>query len=351
MTDKEDFFTGTKSAAFGGTTTILDMPNTKPPVTNLLAIREKLDLVKSKANIDFGLFGQLGDIDDIPGLARFAIGFKLYMSDTTGAQAITKSLEHLLNSDHLAGKVVTVHAEDPRMFEGKDNSNLHRHNQVRSIKAEFMALKRILSIETPVKLNLAHLTTLESADLARANKSTYEVTPHHLLLHDASKIGTFGKVNPPLRKRSLMNRLFDDLATGRAIIASDHAPHTLEEKEVDFENAPSGLPGVETRVPLMMALAKKGILKHSAVQDMCCTLPAELFNLRKGKIEVGYDADLAFFDLDNMVEIDSEKLHSKCGWTPFEGHDAIFPAGVMLRGKMIVRGGELAIEKTGEFLK
>ncbi len=352
MTQKEDFYTGTKSAAFGGTTTILDMPNTIPSVKNELALQDKLDIVKTKANVDFGLFGQLSDIDNISGMTKLAIGFKLYMSETTGTSGTIKTpLEHLLNSDALAGRVVTVHAEDPRMFSDDICDNLHRHNLIRSLKAEFMALRRILAVDAPIKLNLAHLTTAESIDQVKAKRASFEITPHHLLLHDGDRIGTLGKVNPPLRKKAIAQRLFDTLKTGRAIIASDHAPHTLEEKEVEFKDAPSGLPGVETRIPLMLALANKGIIRYIHVQDMCCTLPAELFGLKKGKIEPGYDADLAFYDTNDMVKIEAGSLHSKCGWTPFEGHHAIFPKGVMLRGQMIIRGGELAIEKSGKFLQ
>lgn len=352
MTQKEDFYTGTKSAAFGGTTTILDMPNTIPSVKNETALRKKLDIVKNKANVDFGLFGQLSDIDNIPGMAKLAIGFKLYMSETTGTSGTIKTpLELLLNSDSLAGKVVTVHAEDPRMFADDVCDDLHRHNLIRNMKAEFMALRRILAVDAPVKLNLAHLTTAESIDQVKAKRASFEITPHHVLLHDANKIGAMGKVNPPLRKKAISQRLFDTLKTGRAIIASDHAPHTIEEKSVGFENVPSGIPGVETRVPLMLALANKGMIRYIHVQDMCCTLPGELFGLKKGKIKAGYDADLAFYDIDNMVKIDAENLHSKCGWTPFEGMDAVFPKGVMLRGQMIIRGGELAVEKSGQLLK
>ena len=352
MTQKEDFFSGTKAAAFGGTTTIIDMPNTVPEITNAQAFQDKLDIVQENANVDFGLMAKLSDIDDIPALANLATGFKLFMSDTTGTEGGIKTpLEILLNADELAGKVVTVHAEDPRMFDENVCDGLHRHNLIRNMKAEFMALRMILAIDAPVKLNLAHLTTSESVDQARAKRASFEIAPHHVLLHDSSPIGAMGKVNPPLRKKPVADRLFNVLKTGRAIIASDHAPHTIEEKTGEFKDAPSGISGVETRVPLMLALAKKGILRYIVVQDMCCTLPAELFNLKKGKIEPGYDADLAFYDLDNMVKIDAEMLHSKCGWTPFEGHHAIFPAGVMLRGQMIIRGGELAIERAGQFLR
>lgn len=352
MTHKEDFFTGTMAAAFGGTTTILDMPNTLPAVTDRVSLKEKLNVVKGRANVDFGLFAQLTDIDLIEEMAGLAMGFKLFMSDTTGtAGGVKNPLEILLNSDYLAGRVVTVHAEEPDLFGDGECTDLHRHNLIRNMKAELAAVERILAVEAPVNLNLAHLTTRDSVEMARAGKASFELTPHHLLLHDASGIGTLGKVNPPLRKKPIAEHLFNVLKTGRAIIASDHAPHSLDEKNVDFQDAPSGLPGVETRVPLMMALARTGAIRYDAVQNMCCTLPAKLFGLNKGRIEPGYDADLAFYDIADTVKVEADMLHSKCGWTPFEGFDAIFPKGVMLRGKMIVRGGELAVEKSGIMLQ
>ena len=351
MTQKEDFFSGTMAAAMGGTTTIIDMPNTIPAVTDEASFREKLDIVRQKANVDFGLMAQIYDIDHVPKIAPLAAGFKLYMSETTATPGGHKTpLEILLNADELAHRVVTVHAEDSSYFEEGDCQDLHRHNLMRNMKAEQEAVAEILNIDAPVKLNLAHLTTKDNVDLARARRASFEITPHHVLLHDASPIGARGKVNPPLRKRPVAEKLIQILKTGRAIVASDHAPHTAEEKGGDFADAPSGLPGVETRIPLMLALANKRILRYGAVQDMCCTLPAELFGMKKGKIERGYDADLAFYDLDNVVEIRDEIMHSKCGWTPFEGHEGVFPSGVMLRGMMIVRGGDLAIEGSGKNL-
>ncbi len=345
---KEDFFTGTRSAAFGGTTTVLDMPNTVPAADNARALEEKLDIVREKANVDFGLFAQLSDVDEIARMAPMAVGFKLFMAETTSAGPSTASLEVLLNNPHLKGRVITVHAEDPGQFSRGECADLHMHNQIRNMKAESEALRKILSIETPAKLNIAHLTTAECVDMARKRKTSFEITPHHALLDEMMPIGTRGKVNPPLRKRAIADKLFDVLKSGRAIIASDHAPHTNKEKSLDFPMAPSGLPGVETRIPLMLALAQKGVLKHQAVQDMCCQLPADLFGLKKGRIEPGYDADIAFYDMDEIVKIDSNRLHSKCGWSPFEGFDAIFPKGVMLRGNMIIRGGKLVVEKFGK---
>ncbi|MDD4307510.1 MAG: amidohydrolase family protein [Thermoplasmata archaeon] len=351
LTHKENFYSGTKSAAFGGTTTVMDMPNTVPATDSASAIREKLELVGENANVDFGLFGQLSDVDEIEKMAPLAIGFKLFMSETTSAGAAASPPEILLNSRHISGRVVTVHAEDPSHFSAEECTDLHRHNLIRNMKAESEAVRRILSIETPAKLNLAHLTTRECAEMAQKRKSSFEITPHHILLDDAMNLGPFGKVNPPLRKKQVAEKLFEIAKTGRAIIASDHAPHTLQDKSGGFSVSPSGMPGVETRIPLLLAMAEKNLLKHQAVQDMCCQLPADLFGLRKGRIQQGYDADMAFYDLQNVVKIEARMLHSKCGWTPFEGYDAIFPAGVMLRGSMIIRGGQLILEKTGMNLK
>jgi len=351
LTHKENFFSGTRSAAFGGTTAIMDMPNTIPPADNARALEEKLDMASDNSNVDFGLFAQLSDIDEIEKMASMAIGFKLFMSETTSASGTATSPESLLASRHLAGRVVTVHAEDPGQFSAEDCSDLHRHNLIRNIKAETEAVKRILAINTAARINLAHLTSRESVDMAQRRKASFEMTPHHILLDEGMPLGALGKVNPPLRKKQIAEKLFEVARTGRAIIASDHAPHALKEKDLGFDTAPSGVPGVETRIPLLLALAEKGILKHQAVQDMCCQLPADLFGLKKGRIEPGYDADLAFYDLSRIVKIEGAALHSKCGWTPFEGHDAIFPAGVMLRGNMIVRGGILVMEKAGLLLK
>jgi dihydroorotase len=351
MTNKEDFYTGTRSAAFGGTTTILDMPNNDPPANNFHALEEKLDTVMDKANVDYGLFGQLSDIDEFEKMARIAIGFKMFMSETTAAYGSRSPPEIMLNQRSLAGRVVTVHAEDPELFSRDQCTDLHRHNLIRNMKAETEAVRKILAVDAPVKLNLAHLTTRESVDMAQKRKTSFEITPHHALLDEALSIGARGKVNPPLRKKQVAEKLFEVLKTGRAIIASDHAPHTLEEKSEGFAEAPSGIPGVETRVPLMLALAEKGVLRHSAVQDMCCQLPADLFGLKKGRIQPGYDADIAFYDLERVVKISAEDLHSKCGWTPFEGFSAIFPVGVMLRGNMILRGGQLVMERTGKHLR
>jgi dihydroorotase len=351
MSQKEDFYTGTLSAAFGGTTTILDMPNTDPAVVNADIFRSKLETIKDKANVDFGLFAKLTSVTPLRELADMAMGFKLYMSETTGTDGSAANMEELLSSEHLAGKVITVHAEDASKFSQLKCTSLRTHNVIRNMEAETSAVEQVLALETRGILNLAHLTTTGSIELARVHKTSFEVTPHHFLLHDDADIGTLGKVNPPLRHRDVSMQVFEQVKAGNVdIIASDHAPHTTDEKLGGFEDAPSGLPGVETRLPLLMALAKKGEVALDTVRSACCQRPADLFHLKKGRIEVGYDADLAMFDMDRIEKVSGEKMHSKCGWTPFEGHEAIFPDAVMLRSQFIIKDGKLLQDRTGRKL-
>lgn len=166
---------------------------------------------------------------------------------------------------------------------------------------------------------------------------TSEVAPHHFILDRGTNLGAFGKVNPPLRKREDRQALFQALKEGSFdIIASDHAPHAIEEKEEDFDYAPSGVPGVETMVPMMIQHVKDGHLDLSGVMKRLCEKPGEIFGIPKGRLAVGYDADLAVYDMTESSVIKGAELHSKCGWTPFEGMTAIFPKAVFLRGQLMV---------------
>jgi dihydroorotase len=345
---KEDFYTGTMSAVYGGTTTILDMPNTQPEVVNIEAFEEKAKAIEGKANADYGLFAELISPHSVNALSDKAIGFKLYLSETTGTEGIFEDAEELLTTFGLSMKVITVHAEDPSLFTHVKSVNLKAHNVKRNMEAEIGAVERVLAAKTKGRINLAHLTTLESVELVRRHKVRYELAPHHFLLHDDMDLGALGKVNPPLRHKVIAAALFGEVKAGRAdIIASDHAPHSIEEKEREFEYAPSGIPGVETRIPLLMALAKKDIVSLGTIQRSCCETPAGLFNVPKGHINEGYDADLSLYDMSQVTKISGERLHSKCGWTPFEGFEAIFPTAVFLRGKLIVDDGRMVAERQG----
>jgi dihydroorotase len=164
------------------------------------------------------------------------------------------------------------------------------------------------------------------------------VTPHHLLLSrdDLRELGTYGRMNPPLRSEARRRAVFERVADGTVdVIATDHAPHTVEEKERGLWEAPSGVPGVETMLPLLLDLARRGELSYERVRDLTARTPAAVFDLpRKGRIEEGYDADLVLVDPDAPREIRGVDLHSKCGWTPFEGWTGVFPEMTLVRGRV-----------------
>jgi dihydroorotase len=152
------------------------------------------------------------------------------------------------------------------------------------------------------------------------------------------------KVNPPLRAPSDREALWDAVTSGAIdVLESDHAPHTVDEKDADFDSTPSGVPGVETMYPLFLALAKQGALALPTVIRLCCERPAALSGLPKGSLAVGADADFIVVDLKDVREVSHRHLHSRCGWTPFEGRPALFPTDVYLRGVPIIEGGSLAM--------
>ena len=213
-----------------------------------------------------------------------------------------------------------------------------------------------LAALTGARLHVAHVSVRDSlAAIRRARAArvpvSCEVTPHHLLLNDRSEMGALAKANPPLRSRDDQAALWSALASGAIdSVGSDHAPHTLEEKRAAFEEAPSGVPGVETGFPLMLKAVKDGRLSLARCVDACCAAPARRIGANKGKIAVGYDADIVAVSMREVVKITDEAMHSKCGWTPFAGMEAIFPKMAMVRGRAVVRNGALEAERAGALL-
>lgn len=347
FTHKEDFYSGTMAAALGGTTTILDMPNTNPPANTYVALEEKMSMASWNSNVDFGLYAGLMPSANVSVLAELALGYKVYMACTTNAPPITQDeIAELMASDDLAGKVVAFHAEDPLLFGDEENTGLATHDRNRSAKAENSAIQFLSTLDTKAILHVAHVTNADG--LAMCGGMSTEVSPHHLFLNTEHGIQQFAKVLPPVRGEETRHGLFNSFAHGKVgIVASDHAPHTLEEKGEDFPDAPAGLPGVETRIPLMLAMAKRADIPLGLVQETCCRNPAQLFNIPKGQIELGYDADLAVYDMGDIRTIRADDLHYKCGWTPLEGHEGIFPKLVMLHGEIIAKDGEMELERIG----
>lgn len=340
--NKEDFRTGTMSALFGGKTCVLDMPNTSPPVTDVRSLEAKKSAVKSKANVDYGLFVALTPGCNTNLLAPAVCGFKLFMGSTTGNILMNddEEIKHVMKDVARTGKVVSVHAEDDSMISKSVEENNWDHLKDRPLEAEHNAIRRLASYKG-MPINICHVTDAQSIALASSLGFTTEVTMNHLFLCAEDSKTAYTKVNPPLRNRAVRDALYKAFADGKVtMFGSDHAPHAITEKEQDYQSAPSGIPTVETDVPIWMSAVKHNNIPLSLIVKMGAEMPAKRFGINKGKIAVGYDADLIAFDMRNEETINVNRLHSRSGYTPYEGMGAIFPDTVIIRGELQVDDGE-----------
>ena len=329
---KEDFFTGTRAAALSGVTCVLDMPNNRPAIVTKDAFEEKAALVRDKACIDFGLYGGITEkFEDMP-----CIAYKTFLSKDNEIFCSSDRIEHVLRAVKGAEKPLVIHAELEECIERDTPKNLKEHERSRRAECEIAAVREVLKANGHIhaKIHFCHLTTPEAVEMAKG-RASYGVTPHHLLFscersftHEA-----WGKVNPPLRSERERKKLYEHFIHGEIpILESDHAPHTSEEKE-DFEQAPSGMPGVDAMIPLMLYRVKRGDISLGTLFHMVCKNPAAFFGIPKGSIEVGKDADFMVIDFEKEQEI---KPRSKCGWSPYKGWPCIYPSHVYLRGEKIV---------------
>ncbi|KYK20118.1 hypothetical protein AYK25_04895 [Thermoplasmatales archaeon SM1-50] len=358
FTHKEDFSTGSQAAAFGGISCVFDMPNTHPQTTTIKALKEKKQIASEKSLVDFGLYAAICDenIGKIGELSAFCNGFKIFLGSTTHSLKLNnQNLRVALRETNRTKKITLIHAEDEHCLQThKDREQtLIDHLRCRSAECEETALKNILNnadnLSSPI--HICHLSSCEGFEMIRnrPHNISVGVTPHHLFF-DVQSINTkqtFYKVNPPIRSSFDRDTLWYGVNnTYIDIFESDHAPHTEEEKNVDFDSAPSGLPGIETIYPLFLSAMKRGLLSLDTLLALLCERPAQLLNIPKGKIEVGRDADFIVVDLKNTRTISAETLHSKCGWTPFEGFPGIFPSMLFIRGEKVIDDHQLVVKKT-----
>jgi dihydroorotase len=345
-THKEDFGSGSAGAVCGGVTTVFDMPNNYPSIVDVQSYQEKLRIVGSKANADFGLYAALREDSPTDELYKLGCPFKIYMTGTAAGLGFGE-YERLGEICEAAGgdRHVGIHCEDKSLV-GSGGKDLEDFQRLRPNEAEVAAIKRVIK-STDRHIHICHVSAKESIPLLENPRLTSEVTPHHLLMNVDSDLGSYGKANPPLRSKSDQMAMWEALLSGRIdVIASDHAPHLIEEKERSFEAAPSGIPGVETSIPLMLAHVKKGNITIERLIDAMMKRPALIMGLNKGRIEVGMDADLIAVDMQKITKIKGEDLHSKCGWTPFENWEGIFPLATFLRGRLVAEDRE--IQDTGK---
>ena len=355
---KETWTTGSKSAAAGGVTTIVDQPNTNPPTIEKTAYTSKATLATDSI-VDYGINGGVTPDwkpDSLFECPLFALG-EVFLADSTGEMGIDETVfrQALVKAAEI-DIPVTIHAEDATQFNtdvyGCESGGLGAEatadmwSQYRSATAEIDAIKRAITIATEVgaDIHIAHTSTPAGVDAATANNKsvTCEVTPHHLFLSrdDAAELGTYGRMNPPLRSETRRQGLWDRLVTGDIdMIATDHAPHTHDEKATSLWDAPSGVPGVETMLPLLFDRARRNEISYERIRDVTARNPASRFGLtQKGRIAVGYDADLVLIDPTAVQTINSDMLHSRCTWTPFAGMNGVFPELTMVRGTVVYDG-------------
>jgi len=359
LTQKEDFHTGSMAAAAGGVTTVFEMPNTNPAVTTSEILREKKELArrKSMVNCRFYIGATQDNIEEIKKAEEIA-GVKLYMGSSTGNMLVED--KEVIKNVFSSNKIVVVHAEDEQLM--KTNAEKYRketnpviHAKIRSNEVEAEAVKNamdMISSSSNVKhVHFTHTSTKESMELlkkAKKNSSSIscDVTPHHLFLtyEELKKQGNFVKMNPALRSKEDVEALWNAIEDGTVdCIATDHAPHTKEEKEVGYWEAPSGVPGLETMLPLLLNAVNNGKIKLEKVVELTSTNPAKIFEIQnKGKIEKGYDADLVIVDMNLEKEVRNEEQFTKCKWSPFNGWKLKgWPVTTVVNGKIVYTEGKI----------
>ncbi len=349
-TEKEDFRSGTEAAAFGGTTTVFDMPNNKTPVLDYNTFGDKLVSVKNRAYVDFGLYSMFNG-SNAELIDRRTNAIKIYLGGSTNSTPAGNFTKKSIDALKKLNVPVVFHGEDAKCLAAsrmEDVRNLAEHDLSRPEACEKISAQSILELDIP-KSVMGHISTPESLEILD-RKVSGEVTPHHLLLNSGMELGSWGKVNPPLRDRSVQERNLQAYLDGKFnLLSSDHAPHTEHDKE-EFSQAPSGIIGVETRIPLMLALVQKKILNLDVLYNTAIKNPAELMETNKGKVDVGYFADFMAVNLSDISRINQERLHSKTPISPFNEFYAVFPHTVTVRGETLIEKGELVDGRLGKYM-
>ncbi|AFY90719.1 dihydroorotase [Chroococcidiopsis thermalis] len=362
---KEDLFTASCACAKGGVTSFLEMPNTRPLTTTQQTLDDKLQRAAQKCVVNYGFF--IGaTAENLPDLltAHPTPGIKIFMGSMHGALLVDG--EAYLEAIFARGdRLIAVHAEDQARINQRrqEFAGIHDpaiHSQIQDNQAALLATQLALKLSKKYqrRLHILHMSTAEEAELLRQDKPSWvtaEVTPQHLLLNTSAyeTIGTWAQMNPPLRSPHDNEVLWQALLDGVIdFIATDHAPHTLEEKAQQYPNTPSGMPGVETSLPLMLTQAMQGRCTVAQVSHWMSTSVAKAYKIpNKGAIAPGYDADLVLVDLNNYHPVRREELQTKCGWSPFEGWNLTgWAAYTIVGGQLVYDRGKLNTQVRGQAL-
>ncbi|MBO9379720.1 dihydroorotase [Sphingomonas histidinilytica] len=356
---KEDLESGSRSAVLGGVTAVFEMPNTKPNTDSAEAIADKLARARNRMWCDHAFYvgatadnaEALAELEMLPGTA----GVKIFMGSSTGSLLVAED-EHLARVLRSGRRRVAIHAEDEERMIARQGERVEgdpaSHPVWRDDESALLATRRILRIarETGRKIHILHITTPDELALIAENKdiATCEVTPQHLTLAGEEaypRLGTYAQMNPPIRSGAHRDGLWHYLRQGVPdVLGSDHAPHTIEEKARTYPASPSGMPGVQTLLPLMLDHVANGRLSLQHLIELTSAGPQRVFGLRtKGRIALGYDADFTVVDLKARWTIEQDWLASRCGWSPFTGMGITGkPVGTIIRGHRVMWEGTLA---------
>lgn len=361
---KEDLETGSLAAVMGGVTCVFEMPNTNPLTVTAETLADKVARGTHRMHSDFAFWvggtkenvSQIKELERLPG----AVGIKIFMGSSTGSL--------LLEEDEVIGEIlaqttrrVAFHAEDEARLNARKSlrrtNDPSSHHLWRDPEAALMATKRLVTLAQKhrAKIHILHISTMQEIDILLQHKDliSCEITPHHLTLQadDYARLGTKLQMNPPVRELAHQIRLWEAIDQGIAdVLGSDHAPHTLEEKARPYPESPSGMTGVQTLVPVMLDHVHHGRLTLERFVDLTSAGPARLFGLaRKGRVAVGYDADLTVVDLARAQVIKDSWIASRCGWTPYDGRMVTgWPIGAFVRGHRVMWEGDLLARAKGE---
>jgi len=363
---KEDLHTASRACARGGVTSFLEMPNTLPLTTTQPVLTDKLAIAASKSLVNYGFFigATAENLDDLR-TANPTCGIKICMGSAHGPLSVdtAETIEPIFAK---GTRLIAVHAEDQarimkrrQLFEGETDPATC--TKVQDNETALNATKLALSFSKKYqrRLHILHLSTGDEAELLRQDKPSWvtaEVTPQHLLLDVSAyeKMGTLAQINPPLKSPRDRQLLWQALLDGVIdFIASDHAPHTLKEKGKGYPDSPSGMPGVETSLPLMLTQAKENRCTVAQVSNWMSTAVAAAYKIpNKGQIAPGYDADIVLVDLSTYRPVLREELQTKCGWSPFEGWTLTgWPVFTIVGGQVVYDHGEMDTNVRGQALK
>ena len=334
-THKEDLASGSRAAALGGVTSFFEMPNTNPSTTTKEAMEKKLAIASEKSVVNYAFFigateNNIEEIKSCQGMSGLC-GVKIFLGSSTGSLLLNDE-KVILELFKNIPMMFSIHSEDEEIMK-KNFSKLpttppvHLHSSWRSPESALSSTKKIIALahKANKKIHVLHISTKEEVDFLIENKKvcTFEITPQHLHLHAPDcyeRLGSFSQMNPPIREMEHQKRLWEAVANNEvAILGSDHAPHTVEEKKQPYPTSPSGIPGAQTIFPLMLNACMENKISLNQLVNYFVKNPVEVFKIKnKGQIKKGFDGDLTIFSNRDFT-IKNEDQASKCGWTPFDG--------------------------------